>query len=129
MQSSDPLETVTTLASDFEMLNKVGELAVSDAEALFELLKLERPQDMPHRQFFHEVALPVVAHLLAVNADVEDAKSSIAKAASRFGNQTATIHGVDGLLVGKRDPALKAALELSRPMTKAERRLLRREGR
>lgn len=126
-ETPDPLETVTLLKSDYEMLQKIADLAVSDAEALFELLQLERPEDMPHRQYLHEVALPVVAHLRAVNADVEKAKGAIARAADRFGNQTAKIMGVDGIKVGQRDPELARLLALGKPMSRAERRLLRRE--
>lgn len=128
-ETPDPLDTVTILRSDFEMLQKIADLAVGDAEALFDLLDLVRPDDMPHRQYFHEVALPVVAHLKAVNIDVEKAKMAIARSAERFDNKTIETHGVKGVKVGQRDPELAKLLSLRTPMTKAERRELKRRER
>lgn len=129
-ETPDPLETVTLLKSDFEMLQKVADYAVADAASLAELLGLVRPVEMAPREFFHTVCLPKVAALLRTQHHVDQATLELRVRADRFGNKTKDFGGgVSGVKVGERitDPELLARMEMG--MTRAERRRFDREHR
>lgn len=121
----DPTDTVTILASDFALLQKVADFAVADAAALAELLNLPCPEGTAPRQHFHLVLLPRVGHLLFTQVQVNEASEKIGRAAARFGNKTIEHKGVKGVKVGQRDPELARLLSLQTPPSRAERRRMR----
>lgn len=127
-EAPDPLETVSLLRSDFELLQAVANYAVEDTNTLGELLGLSCPPNMAPREFFHTVCLPKIGHLMATQGIVDGFSEAINPAAARFGNQTKDFDGgVKGLKVGERitDPELLARLRLN-PTRKERRDMARR---
>lgn len=127
MTEPDPLETVTLLKSDFELLQAAANAAQEDFENICRLLGVPRNEQVAPRQVMHEVVFPMISSLMSTQAHVDAASKGIETAAARFGNQTIEQNGQKGLLVGKKDPKLAAALRVTAPLSRAERRRLERE--
>lgn len=127
-ETVDPLETVTLLRSDFELLQKVADYAVADTAALEQLLGLQRPVEMAPREFFHTVILPKIAALLQTQHHVDQATLDLRSAAARHGHKTIDVgNGVSGVKVGERIKDPEALRSIGMGLTRAERRRAERE--
>jgi len=134
----DPLETVTLLKSDFELLQTAMNVLTSDMGELFDLLGIpvEPPVDAggrPPREILYTEAFPRIVTLINSFGHVQEAENALIKtmktAAARFGNKTETFaNGQKGLLVGKKDVQLQAAMALRKNADDVQR-MSRRERR
>lgn len=106
MTTPDPLETVTLLKSDFELLQRVADFAVEDTVQIAAHLGIEMPENIPPRQVLYETLLPKIDKLMVTQGFVNASTEQIKSAAARFGNQTISQGGKKGLLVGKKIPGL-----------------------
>lgn len=103
----DPLETVTLLKSDFDLLQAAANAAMDDYTNLCELLELVPPAGVAPRQFMHDVVLPMIAKLRGTQDHVDEASAQILTAAARHGMVTKDFGGgKKGILVGKKVPGL-----------------------
>lgn len=142
---TDPLETVTLLRSDFELLQGALDVLTADMGELFDLLGIPPEPRIeyggrPPREILYTEAFPRIVTLINSFGHVQEAENALIKsmktAAARFGNKTETFaNGVKGLQVGKKDPHLAAAMALRQSvddvarMTRRERRELERRQR
>lgn len=123
----DPLEVVRVLKSDFDLLQAAANAAMEDYQALLGLLGIVPPAGKAPREVMYELVLPRIAGLISTQLHVEQAKSEIASAASRFGNSTKDFGGgISGVKVGQKIPGLLSGLQ---PMTRRERREFERRNR
>jgi hypothetical protein len=106
IDAPDPLDTVTLLKSDFNLLQAAANAAMEDYQNLLELLELTPPDGVAPRQFMHDVVLPMIATLMTTQHNVNLASSEILKRAERFGNKTITKNGITGIKVGEKIPGL-----------------------
>lgn len=106
-QPPDPLEEVRVLKSDFDLLQAAANAAMEDFTDLCELLQLEKPPTMAPREFMRLVVLPMIAHLMTTQQQVDEASQQVLDAASRYGNKTKDFgKGVQGIKVGERQTGL-----------------------
>lgn len=103
----DPLETVTVLKSDFDLLQSAANAAQEDFLQWCSLLGITWDRSVAPRQVMYEAVFPAVVSLLGTAKHVADAEHEIRKKAARFGNKTGTFAGgVQGLKVGQKVPGL-----------------------
>jgi Icc-related predicted phosphoesterase len=107
----DPLETVTILMSDFEMLQAAANAGMEDYVNLCTILGINPATDRAPREVVHEVIYPMLRALVATSQKVAEAHVQIGQAAARHGNQVIEMpNGQKGILVGKKDPKLAQRL-------------------
>lgn len=124
----DPLETVTLLKSDFDLLQGAVTAAEQDYRALVELLRLDLPASKSPHAAMNEIVLPIIAGIIAQQVSQEHASAEIERmvrqAKARGGNEIDLGDGRKAVLAGRKRPELLAGLQ---PVT--ARDMTRRRGR